>query len=200
MESKENKSQEKKARPKWLQDLPNHLSLFRIATVPILLILYPLALKFEYFPLKIFCSGLFALSAMTDWLDGFLARQFNLESKLGATLDPIADKVLTGTALILITYSHALWPWMTGALLVREMALSGLRLVSKEMGLSIKVSIAAKWKTLFLGVALTCLLVDHPLFGWPFQEVGFAASWLSLSFSYYSAYLYFRDFWERADL
>ena len=81
-------------------DLPNHLSLFRIVTVPILLILYPLALKFYS---KIFCSGLFALSAMTDWLDGFLARQFNLESSLNA-LDPIADKVLTGTALILIIH------------------------------------------------------------------------------------------------
>ena len=201
MEEKKSESTQKRLiKPRWFRDLPNHLSLFRISTVPVLLTLYPLSIKFEYFPLQIFCSGLFVLSAMTDWLDGFLARQFNLESKLGATLDPIADKVLTGTALILVTYSHAIWPWMTGALLVREMALSGLRQVSQEMGINIKVSLIAKWKTLFLGIALTCLLVNYPLFGWPFKEVGFIASWLSLITSYYSAFIYFKDFWQRAGL
>lgn len=180
--------------PRWLKDLPNQLTLIRIAVVPILLILYPLGIE----SIKLFCAALFMLAAMTDWLDGFLARKFKAESKLGALLDPIADKMLTCTALLLIASSHAIWAWLAGTLLCREIAMSGIRLVASQQGITINVSLLAKFKTLFLDVALVCLLVNKPLFNWPFQEVGMISIWFALGCSLYSAYLYCREFWKTA--
>lgn len=178
----------------WLRSLPNQLSLFRIAVVPILLFLYPLNLR----SLNLFCATLFALAAITDWLDGYIARKYNLESKLGALLDPVADKMLTTAALILVCHSNAIWVWLAGLLLCREMGMSGLRLIAQEQGLDIKVSSMGKWKTFTLDVALTCLLVNEPLFNWPVIQVGVATMWISLFLSYYSAWDYCKKFWNES--
>jgi CDP-diacylglycerol--glycerol-3-phosphate 3-phosphatidyltransferase len=174
----------------WLDQLPNQITVARMATVPLLLFLYPLNIK----NLKVFCGFIFMLAALSDWLDGFIARKFNLESKIGALLDPIADKLITTVALVLLASAGIMWPWMAGLLLCREVAMSGLRLVAMEQGVDIKVSLLGKWKTLFLDVALVCLLVDQQLFGWPFWEVGMVSLWLAFGTSYYSAYLYVRSF------
>lgn len=177
----------------WLRDLPNQLTLFRIAVIPVLLFLYPL----DFRSLRLFCALLLAFAAMTDWLDGFIARRYQAESKTGALLDPIADKMLTCAALILITRSGALWAWMSGLLLCREVGMSGLRLVAQEKGFDIKVSYLGKWKTLTLDVALVCLLVNEQLFDWPFREVGMISIWSALILSYTSAWWYTREFWEK---
>ena len=179
--------------PDWLRDLPNQLTLFRIAVIPVLLFLYPL----DFRSLRLFCALLLALAALTDWLDGYIARRFEAESRIGALLDPVADKMLTCAALILVTRSEALWAWMAGLLLCREMGMSGLRLVAREQGIDIKVNSMGKWKTLTLDVALVCLLVNEPLFGWPFREVGMISVWSSLLLSYASAWLYVREFWGK---
>lgn len=174
--------------------LPNQLSLFRIAVVPLILVLYPL----EIHSIRLVSAVLFALAAFSDWLDGYIARKFFVESKLGALLDPLADKMLTGTALILLASSHALWPWMAGLLLARELGMSGLRLVALEQGITIKVSTYGKFKTLVLDLALFCLMVDYPLFGWPFHEVGMISIWIALGLSLFSAWLYAKEFKVRA--
>lgn len=177
----------------WLKDLPNQLTMFRIAVVPVLLFLYPL----DFRSLRLFCALLLTLAAMTDWLDGFIARKYQVESKTGALLDPIADKMLTCAALILITQSGALWAWMSGLLLCREMGMSGLRLVAQQQGIDIKVSYIGKWKTLILDVALVCLLVNEQLFDWPFLEVGMISIWTAFGLSYYSAWMYAKEFWAK---
>lgn len=173
--------------------LPNQLSMFRIVVVPVILIIYPL----EVHSLRLFAALLFALAAISDWLDGYIARKFYAESKLGAVLDPIADKMLTGSALILLASSHGVWPWLAGFLLTREMGMSGLRLVAQQQGIVIAVSMFGKLKTLALDLALVCLLVDYPLFGLPFHEVGMVSIWVALALSLYSAWLYVREFAER---
>ena len=177
----------------WVRDLPNQLSLCRIATTPILLFLFP----FPYDVSRLFCAGLFVLAAVTDALDGFIARKFKAESALGALLDPIADKLLTTSVLVLLVYSGALWPWMSGLLLCRDVAMSGVRQIASDQGVKIPVSMTGKWKTLFLDVALVCLMVDQPLMGLPFREVGMVAIWVALVLSYYSAWLYISDYWSQ---
>ena len=177
----------------WLKDLPNQLTLFRIAVVPLLLILYPLDFK----QLNLFCAALFTLAAITDLLDGFIARQFKLESKLGTILDPVADKMLTASALVLVSHSGALWAWMAGAFLCREVAISGIRMMAHQEGIELNVSLMGKWKTLFMDVALVCLLVNFPLFGWPFREVGMVSIWMAFFASMYSAHFYVKDFWDK---
>lgn len=180
----------------WLRSLPNQITFVRIGAVPVLLILYPLNVE----NLKIFCAFLFLLAALTDWLDGFVARRLQLESKIGALLDPIADKMITAVALILLASSNLLWNWMAGLLLCREIAMNGLRLIALEQGIDIKVSSLGKWKTFFLDVAIVCLMVDKQLFGWPFREVGMTSIWLAFFLSYYSAYLYFSSFLESSKI
>lgn len=175
------------------KDLPNQLSLFRIAVVPVILILYP----FEYEALRLFCSFLFWLACMSDWLDGFLARRYKLESKVGAILDPIADRLLTGAALILLVQAQYLWAWMAGLLLSREIAVSGLRLVALQNGFNLPVEKMGKLKTMFQFFAFFCLLVKQPLFGWPFEEVGMISIWIAFFLSYYSFYQYTRSFLQK---
>lgn len=180
-------------RESFVKQLPNQLTLLRIASVPVLLVLYPLGLE----GIKIFCGFLFMIAAITDWADGFIARRFQMESKLGAVLDPIADKLLTSTALLLLASQGILWVWMAGLLLGREMAINGLRLVAKDHGIDIPVSSFGKWKTCCLDVSIVCLMVDKQLFGWPFKEVGMIALWLAFGLSMYSAYIYFQSFWKK---
>lgn len=182
-------SEEKKTL-KWWRLFPNYLTLFRIAVVPILLVLYPLGIYWEISQIKVFCALLFAIAALTDWLDGYIARKYKLESKVGALLDPIADKMLTASALVLVASAQNLWAWMAGLLLCREIAISGLRLVALQHNFEIKVHFLAKIKTICLGVALTCLMVNYPLFGWPFEEVGMISIWLALVLSLISIWIY----------
>ena len=178
--------------PAWLRELPNQLTFFRIAVVPLILVLYPLGLK----SLQLFCVLLFMLAAFSDWLDGFIARRYRAETTLGVVLDPMADKMLTGAGLVLVAHSRALWAWVAGLLICRELGIAGLRLIAQESKIKIPSSNLGKTKTLFLGVALTCLLVNRQLFGWPFREVGMGCIWLSLATSLFSAYQYFISFWE----
>lgn len=180
---------------KWIMSLPNYLTIFRLASVPVLLILYPIELE----PLRFFCAFLFCIAALTDWLDGVLARRLSLESRLGAVLDPLADKMLTAAGLVLVVSSDAMYVWVAGLLLCREVAMTGLRLLAVEQGFIIKVSLLGKWKTLFLDIAITCLMVNQPLFGWPFREVGMAAMWLALFASLYSGGLYAQEFWQASN-
>jgi CDP-diacylglycerol---glycerol-3-phosphate 3-phosphatidyltransferase len=176
--------------------IPNYLTLFRIGVVPFLLVLYPLDIR----GVRLFCALLFALAALTDWLDGYIARTYKAESRLGAMLDPLADKMLTASALLLLAYSRNMWVWMAGVFLCRDVAISGARLIAARQGFSIPVDLIGKFKTLFLDIALTCLLVNEALFGWPFREVGMGCAWIAFFCSITSAWQYFKLFWEKVEL
>ena len=182
----------------WWRLLPNYLTFFRIAVIPILLILYPL----DIFALNIFCAFLFAIAALTDWLDGYIARRYQLESKIGALLDPIADKMLMASGLILVASTQHLWilTFLAGFLLCREIAISGLRLVALQHNFNLHVHFTAKIKTICLDVALTCLMVNYPLFGWPFEEVGIISIWLAFLFSIISIWIYIKKILQQLNL
>src|SRR4051812_22977884 len=92
----------------WLRDWPNRLTAARIASIPLLLLLFPW--NFEF--LKTLCAIIFALAAISDYLDGFLARRYNQVSRMGAFLAPVAEKMLTATGLILLSFSQTLPPLM----------------------------------------------------------------------------------------
>ncbi len=180
----------------WFKGIPNKLTLFRIGVIPVLLLLFPL----DFESLNIFCAFLFAVAAMTDWLDGFIARQFKMESKLGTLIDPIADKLLTTAALVLLVANHMVWAWLAGLLLCRDVALSGVRLVAQEHGISIPVNWFGKFKTLFLDIAIFCLMVRKPLFDLPFREVGMVSLWVATFLSLFSAGIYIRNFVRKVEL
>ncbi len=180
----------------WQTGLPNWLTLARIAIIPILLILYP----FNFFTLNVVCALLFGVAAITDFLDGFLARRFGTVSKFGAILDPIADKLLVVTGLILLVDSQAIPSFIAGVLILREVAISGLRLVALEQNISLNVNTFGKIKTACQTISIFCLMITKPIFGLDFHLVGMIILWMAVLFSLYSAYLYIQKFWHEAKL
>lgn len=185
------------ARPQqtpWLYQLPNQLTLARLAVVPFLLVAYPV----DYRPIKIFCAFVFLAAVLTDALDGWLARRRQTVSALGALLDPIADKALIAASLVLLANEDSLWTWVIGALLVRDITVSGIRMVALEQGFSIEVSVFGKLKTIAQGTMIFCLMINEPLWGWPYREVGWITAWVSLGLSLFSGWKYGEEYLAQA--
>lgn len=175
----------------WLLTLPNKITLIRVAIIPLLLLLYPINVHF----LNIFCAIIFLIAAITDFFDGFIARKLNMESRLGAILDPIADKILVTATLVLLTSSGnpPLPAFIAALLLCREIAISGLRAAALEQGINIKVDQFGKLKTVAQDIAIFCLLTNLKQLYTP----GMVFIWLAVGLSYYSAYRYIMVFSEK---
>lgn len=180
----------------WIKDLPNQLTLFRIAVIPIFILLAP----WDYTPLNYFAGALFALASITDWFDGFIARTFKAESALGAMLDPIADKLIVGAALVVLAARYQSYSPLFAILITREIAINGLRLIALERGITVSVNSFGKIKTVFIDTAITCLTVGTNLFGWPWMEVGFISLLLGTILSLYSALLYWQNFSKQTSI
>ena len=176
---------------KSLKTLPNKLTVGRIIVIPVLLLVFPLTYQFVFF--RMFCAFLFFLAAITDFFDGYLARKFNHTSRVGALLDPIADKLLTTCAVIILVGAGYLPAFLGGLILLREVAISGLRLAAMELSFTISVSKIGKYKTVVQSIAFLCLMVHTE----PLIQAGNLAIWLSLVLSYYSGYEYARGFWQK---
>jgi CDP-diacylglycerol--glycerol-3-phosphate 3-phosphatidyltransferase/cardiolipin synthase len=141
-----------------LGSLPNVLTYLRIVAVPaIVLILFLVpGSTGRWWALAVYVSA-----CITDWLDGFLARVWDQQSTLGRMLDPIADKLLVGTTLLMLTYDGTLDGPAVGAaaiILCREILVSGLREFLAELNVKVHVTQLAKWKTTIQMVALGILV------------------------------------------
>jgi cardiolipin synthase (CMP-forming) len=138
--------------------LPNMLTYGRIVAVPALVaVLYFV----EGDLARWIAFGVFVAASITDWLDGFLARAFELTTTLGRMLDPIADKLLVGAVLIMLVHDHTITGMAVFAaviILCREILVSGLREFLAELNVKVHVSTLAKWKTACQMVALAVLL------------------------------------------
>ncbi|MEN6615775.1 MAG: CDP-diacylglycerol--glycerol-3-phosphate 3-phosphatidyltransferase [Syntrophorhabdus sp.] len=161
--------------PLWT--LPNRLCILRILFIPLIIIF----IEDDYVAFV-----LFILAGITDGLDGFVARKFQLTSKLGLYLDPIADKLLVSSVLITLTYYHKVPLWITIILVCREFVINGLRSFYALEGITIYPSMAGKVKTTLQIVGISCLLFDH----WITQKIGLYVIYAALVFSIYSAINY----------
>jgi CDP-diacylglycerol--glycerol-3-phosphate 3-phosphatidyltransferase len=146
-------------------NLPTWLTLFRVALLPVMVVVFYLPFRGHNFTAAI----VFLLAAITDWLDGYLARRLNLTSAFGAFLDPVADKLMVAVTLFLLVESHrGGWPGIlmaiTAAIIVgREISISALREWMAEIGMraTVKVAFIGKLKTVMQMVALVVLIVQH---------------------------------------
>ena len=138
--------------------IPTWLTLLRIMMIPVLVAVYYLPYAWTNFAAVI----VFAAAALTDWLDGWIARRYNQYSAFGAFLDPVADKLMVAVSLFLIVQGHhTIWMAIWAAIIVgREIAVSALREWMAGMGQRAKVKVApmGKFKTIVQMVALGCLL------------------------------------------
>lgn len=172
--------------PNWAVKLPNRLTIARIAAIPVLLLIYPLDFKAT----NIICAIVFAVAAATDFFDGYFARKYKLVTDLGTILDPIADKLLLAAALIVLSYARIAPPILIGLLICRDFGINGLRLVAQTQGISLPVSSVGKSKTMLMSASIFCLMINRPIFGVPFPEIGMIGLWASLVVSLYSAWQY----------
>jgi CDP-diacylglycerol--glycerol-3-phosphate 3-phosphatidyltransferase len=180
----------------WIKKLPNQLTLARIASIPVLLLLYPL----DFRALNIFCALIFFLAAVTDYLDGYIARKYQVVTPLGSLLDPIADKMLVAATLVLLARAQAVPALLAGLLIARDIGVSGLRLMALEQKLVIEVSEFGKWKTAMQTLGIFCLLINEPMFDLPLRPIGMISLWIALALSLFSAWLYGKAFWEKTKI
>jgi CDP-diacylglycerol---glycerol-3-phosphate 3-phosphatidyltransferase len=138
----------------WLRRLPNALTLARVFAVPPLVLLMLSSQGGASFT----AAGLFALAALSDALDGHLARSRNLVSTFGKTADPIADKLLVGAALVSLVATDRVAAWVALVIMARELAVSGLRAVAGREGLVISASRFGKAKMLLQVVMILALI------------------------------------------
>lgn len=157
-------------------NLPVLLTWLRIACIPLLLLVF--YLPQEWSPLA--ASLIFAFAGITDWADGYLARLWRQESRFGAFLDPVADKLIVAVALILLVErEHNGWMTLSAVLIIgRELIISALREWMAEIGARNKVAVAyiGKLKTTMQIIALSFLLYNQDLFGFlPLRALGIIA-------------------------
>jgi CDP-diacylglycerol--glycerol-3-phosphate 3-phosphatidyltransferase len=167
--------------------LPNLLSLFRILLVPLLVVV--LLTKFDG---KEFVGlGVFLLASLTDLLDGWVARRFRLETKLGKLLDPAADKILTAAAFIsLVELNPSVVPaWMVVTIISRELAVSALRSFAAAEHVVIGASFAGKVKTIVQVIAISLVIIYNQL--GEFGHLAPISLWVSLVVTVYSGGEYF---------
>ncbi len=142
-----------------MMTLPNILTLLRMALIPCFVAVFYLPFRRAH----LLAAALFALAAITDWLDGYLARRLNQTSKLGAFLDPVADKLMVVVVLvILLEVRHSLWLAAPVAVIIgREIAVSALREWMAEIGSRRKVAVSmlGKIKTTLQMIALTIMII-----------------------------------------
>jgi CDP-diacylglycerol---glycerol-3-phosphate 3-phosphatidyltransferase len=166
--------------------LPNLLTLLRIIAVPIFVLLLVSPSPSS----RLTATIIFVIASITDWLDGYIARLYKAESILGTLLDPLADKVLVMSALVMLSAvpSEPRVPaWMVVALLARELLVTGLRSLAAVKGIVVAASNSAKWKTAVTLLAIFFLLVAEPysVLGveWNFFRIGMFFLWISLILS-----------------
>lgn len=138
-------------------NLPNKLTILRVIMVPFFVAF--LLLTPQYFRMKWIAFALFAAASLTDLLDGYIARKYNLVTNFGKFMDPLADKLLVSAALVCLTALGQIPAWMTIVIISREFIISGFRLIAAERGLVIAASWWGKWKTSFTMVTLALMII-----------------------------------------
>lgn len=177
-------------------NLPNTLTWLRILMIPAILALFYLLPYPWADPAS--CAA-FALAGITDSLDGYYARKLGQTSRLGAFLDPVADKLIVAAALILIVSKDPRWFMAIVAIVIigREIAVSALREWMAEIGARgrIKVNVLGKYKTIMQIVGLSFLLFRQDLFGIPVYKLGLVLTAVAVVLTLWSMIVYLRLAW-----
>lgn len=142
-------------------------------------------------------AAIFIFASATDWLDGYVARKYNMITNLGKFLDPLADKILVTAAFISLVQLQLAPAWIVIIIISREFAVTGIRLIAAGEGDVIAASQLAKWKTAFQIIAIAALL----LYNIPFSKISFPFAdvmlWIALLLTILSGFDYF---WKNRQL
>lgn len=181
---------------KFLSFIPNSLSILRIAFIPLFVLFYITSGSLHWV-----AGMLFALACFTDWLDGLVARKYGVTSKFGAFIDPVADKLVVVSALVVLIGSYgSLWLTLPGIVIVgRELLIASLRewMAEVQARSQISVNVIAKVKTAIQMVAIVILLANPPILNKPWTFVGLVLVYIATAFTLWSMVIHLRAAWGK---
>lgn len=176
-------------------NLPTWLTLFRILLLPVIVVVFYIPWRFS----SLAAAMVFVAAALTDWLDGWLARRLRQTSAFGAFLDPVADKLMVTVTLFLLVADHptALLALTAAVIVGREIGVSALREWMAELGqrARVRVRLIGKLKTVVQFVAIIVLLVEHDAGTLRFYKVGETLLLLAAALTLASGFGYLRAAW-----
>lgn len=183
-----------------IDNLPNRLTILRVLLIPLVV----LSLYFVEQPqhgtgtipiwvLSHFATWAFVVASITDFLDGHIARRRNIVTVFGSFLDPLADKFLVVSSLIMLAAMNRVHAVVVIILVLREMYITSLRLLAMSEGFSIPVSQSGKWKTGFQMTAIPMLMIGYDWLGLPWDKIGTVLIWIAGLLSLGSAISYSFD-------
>jgi len=172
-------------------NFPNTVTVLRIGVIPVLflLLLSPGPTG------SLIIAGLFIMAALMDILDGYIARRYRVETVMGKFLDPIADKLIINTAMILMIPIGRIPAWIVAIIIMRDFIIDGIRSIASSDGLIIQASALAKQKTLCQNFAVSALMIYYPLFGVDAHAVGMFILYIALVLSIVSGIDYVLKFY-----
>jgi CDP-diacylglycerol---glycerol-3-phosphate 3-phosphatidyltransferase len=173
-------------------NLPNTITLLRISIVPFLFIL--LLEPGEFWSLIL--AILFVIASITDVFDGYFARKYNLITTMGKFLDPIADKLIINTAMILMIPIGRIPAWIVAITIIRDLIVDVIRSIASSEGYYIQASSLGKQKTLAQNIAVTALMINFSIFGVNAHDVGMVILYIALFLTIYSGVDYFIKFYQ----
>ena len=187
-------------------NLPNKLTVFRLLTVPIFLILLCVPLPISDMWLRIITAGVFTITSLTDMLDGKIARKYNLITDFGKFMDPLADKFMVISAmlgiLVRFDYIRYVFVWAAAIVIFREFAVTSMRMVAANKdGLVIAAAWLGKVKTVTQIVCILTVLLEPVIFGWfaPFGEwyiLSYVTTGAMIVMTLWSGIDYLRQYWQ----
>ena len=170
--------------------LPNLITMIRVGAVPVLVWL--LYMPGSWPPWM--AAVLFFVAGISDFLDGWLARRMNWESTVGQFLDPVADKLLVSSMLVMLVIIQMIPAWITVAIICREMIVTGMRLVAATKGFSVPSDMAGKSKTALQMTAIFLLLLPGPIWGIDTKFWGALVLWAAVIITIWSGTAYYLRF------
>ncbi len=178
-------------------NIPNILTLFRIALIPVFVVAFYWT---EIGWNNVLTTGIFFIAGISDWFDGYLARKLNQQSAFGAFLDPVADKLMVATALILLVGADpgAFTAVPAAVIIGREITISALREWMAQVGdnAKVKVSFIGKVKTTAQMLSIGFLLYRAPVGFFPTTEIGYGLLYLAAALTLWSMVIYLRAAWS----
>lgn len=175
-------------------NLPNTITMLRIGIIPVLFFL----LTAPGPEVSMILAVLFILASLTDLLDGYIARKYRIVTTMGKFLDPIADKLVVNTAMLLMIPIGRIPAWIVAITIIRDIAVDGMRSIASAEGIVIDASRLGKQKTLCQVFAVSALMIHYPIFGIDAHVVGMVILYVALVLTVLSGSEYFLKFYRGA--
>jgi CDP-diacylglycerol--glycerol-3-phosphate 3-phosphatidyltransferase len=176
-------------------NLPNAVTMLRICIIPVLFFLVSNPGRLW----SLIIAVLFIMAALTDLLDGYLARRYHIVTNIGKFLDPIADKIIVNTAMILLIPIGRIPACIVAIIIIRDFVIDGIRTIATSEGMIIDASKLGKRKTLCQIFAVSALIIHYPFLGANAHVVGMVVLYVALWLTIHSGIDYLLKFYRRAN-